>query len=130
METYYDMTKKHHRIFFVILISISLVTLLSQGHPILFGLLLGGVVSYVNLCLLQWKVTRLVRVVTINKRFATAGTILRIGAALLVVVLVESYLTHIPVLAVIIGLMFKYVVVLIAGFWSLLEAKKFIEKGE
>ena len=124
------MTKKHHRIFFVILISISLVTLLSQGHPILFGLLLGGVVSYVNLCLLQWKVTRLVRVVTTNKRFATAGTILRIGAALLVVVLVESYLTHIPVLAVIIGLMFKYVVVLIAGFWSLLEAKKFVEKGE
>lgn len=124
------MTKKHHQIFFVILISIILVTLLSSGHPILFGLLLGGVASYVNLCLLQWKVTRLVRVVTTNKRFATAGTILRIGAALLVVVLVENYLTHIPVVAVIIGLTFKYVVVLIAGFWSLLETKKFIEKGE
>ena len=124
------MTKKHHHIFFVILISISLVTLLSQGHPILFGLLLGGVVSYVNLCLLQWKVTRILRTVTTDKRFATAGTILRIGAALLVVVLVEYYLTHIPMFAVIIGLMFKYVVVLIAGFWSLLEAKKFIEKGE
>ena len=124
------MTKKHHHIFFVILISIALVTLLSQGHPILFGLLLGGVVSYVNLCLLQWKVTRILRTVTTDKRFATAGTILRIGAALLVVVLVEYYLTHIPMFAVIIGLMFKYVVVLIAGFWSLLEAKKFIEKGE
>ncbi|GEM05289.1 hypothetical protein HMI01_22770 [Halolactibacillus miurensis] len=124
------MTKKHHHIFLVILISISLVTLLTQGHPILFGLLLGGVVSYVNLCLLQWKVTRLVRVVTTDKRFATAGTILRIGAALLVVALVENYFTHIPILAVIIGLMFKYVVVLIAGFWSLLEAEKFIEKGE
>lgn len=124
------MTKKHHHIFLVILISISLVTLLSQGHPILFGLLLGGVVSYVNLCLLQWKVTRLVRVVTTDKRFATAGTILRIGAALLVVALVQNYFTHIPILAVIIGLMFKYVVVLIAGFWSLLEAEKFIEKGE
>ncbi|WP_062320362.1 ATP synthase subunit I [Halolactibacillus sp. JCM 19043] len=130
METYHDMTKKHHHIFLVILISISLVTLLTQGHPILFGLLLGGVVSYVNLCLLQWKVTRLVRVVTTDKRFATAGTILRIGAALLVVALVENYFTHIPILAVIIGLMFKYVVVLIAGFWSLLEAEKFIEKGE
>jgi len=124
------MTKKHHHIFFVILISIALVTLLSQGHPILFGLLLGGVVSYVNLCLLQWKVTRILRTVTTDKRFATAGTILRIGAALLVVVLVEYYLTHIPMFAVIIGLMFKYVVVLVTGFWSLLEAKKFIEKGE
>lgn len=124
------MTKKHHFIFTVILISILLGTLLSSGHPILFGLLLGGVVSYVNLCLLQWNVSRLVRTLTENKRFATAGTIFRIGAALLVVVLVTDYLTDIPIFAVIIGLTFKYVVVLIAGFWSLLETKKSTEKGE
>ncbi|GEN57725.1 ATP synthase subunit I [Halolactibacillus alkaliphilus] len=114
------MTKKHHQIFFVILLFILTGTLLSKGQPILFGLLLGGVVSYVNLCLLQLNVTRLGRVAINGKGFAMAGTILRIGAALLVVILVERYLPYIPIVAVIIGLMFKYVVVLIAGFWSLM----------
>ncbi|PXW92049.1 ATP synthase protein I [Streptohalobacillus salinus] len=117
MENYQHLMKWQHRIFKWSICLLITLTLISMAHPVLVGLLLGASVSYINLWLLQKETEQLVRIVEGNKRFILAGTISRIGAALLVVVLSLRFPEAINLYAVIIGLMLKYVIVLGTAFF-------------
>ncbi|SEO23466.1 ATP synthase protein I [Amphibacillus marinus] len=88
-------------------------TLITLGHRIWLGLLIGSVTSYTNLWLLQRNMNNIVEVAIGNRRYASAGTISRIGSALLVVALARYFDQFISFFAVVMGLMLKYVVILL-----------------
>lgn len=91
-------------------------TVLTLGQRTWLGLLLGSLASYTNLWLLQRHINQIAEVAMGYRRFATAGTISRIGSALLVVALAWRYDAYINFFAVVMGLMLKYVVILLEAF--------------
>ena len=116
MNEYQVVTKSQRKWLRNIVLILIIGTILTLGNRTWLGLSLGGLTSYVNLLQLQRQVKQLGDVALGYKRFATAGTIFRIGSALLVVGGVYYFDINVNIYALVIGLMLKYVVILAESF--------------
>lgn len=113
MDDYQKVTERQRKWLRNVLLIMISGTLFTLGNRIWLGLLLGCITSYANLLLLQRQVDQMGYVAIGNKGHATAGTIFRIGSALLVVSLVRFFELEVNIYALVIGFMFKYVVILL-----------------
>ncbi len=88
------------------------------------GLLLGGVISFYNLLVLQRK-TRLLgdKAATKSKFRGSLGTVTRMAAAVLGVAIAMRFEESFHVIAVVIGLMLSYLIIFLDGIYYLLIRK-------
>ncbi|WP_440897936.1 ATP synthase subunit I [Amphibacillus sp. Q70] len=112
MDDYQKVAQRQRKWLRIVLLIMISGTLFTLGNRIWLGLLLGSITSYANLLLLQRQVDQMGHVAIENKGHAAAGTIFRIGSALLVVTLVRFFDLEVNGYALVIGLMSKYVVIL------------------
>ncbi len=80
---------------------------------IFLGLLLGTSISFYNLYLLQKKVDLFGEAVTSNQKVKTLGTLSRMTAAILAILITIRFDAYFHMIAVIIGLMTSYPVIMI-----------------
>ncbi|AUJ24049.1 MULTISPECIES: ATP synthase subunit I [Virgibacillus] len=80
---------------------------------IFLGLLLGTSISFYNLYLLQKKVDLFGEAVTSNQKVKTLGTLSRMTAAILAILIAIRFDAYFHIIAVIIGLMTSYPVIMI-----------------
>ncbi|MFD2044424.1 ATP synthase subunit I [Ornithinibacillus salinisoli] len=80
---------------------------------IFLGLLLGSVVSFYNLYLLQKKTSDFADAVAKNQSAKGLGSISRLAAAALAVIIALRYEEYFDMIALIIGLMTSYLVIMI-----------------
>ncbi|RFA36714.1 hypothetical protein CAI16_03655 [Virgibacillus dokdonensis] len=80
---------------------------------IFLGLLLGTSISFYNLYLLQKKVDLFGEAVTSNQKVKTLGTLSRMTAAILAILIAIRFDAYFHMIAVIIGLMTSYPVIMI-----------------
>ncbi|SHG68996.1 ATP synthase subunit I [Ornithinibacillus halophilus] len=80
---------------------------------VFLGLLLGGVVSFYNLFLLQKKTTEFTEAIATERRPKGLGTVSRLAATALAVIIALRYEEYFNMIALIIGLMTTYVVIMI-----------------
>lgn len=80
---------------------------------IFLGLLLGSAISFYNLYLLQKKTIEFTEAVANNQKARGLGTISRFAAVALAVIIALRYEAYINMIAVIIGLMTSYLVIMI-----------------
>lgn len=80
---------------------------------IFLGLLLGTSISFYNLYLLQKKVDLFGEAVTTNQKVKTLGTLSRMTAAILAILIAIRFDAYFHIIAVIIGLMTSYPVIMI-----------------
>lgn len=80
---------------------------------IFLGLLLGTSISFYNLYLLQKKVALFGDAVTNNQKVRTLGTLSRMAAAILATLIALRFDDYFQLIAVIIGLMTSYLVIMI-----------------
>ncbi|NBJ68749.1 MULTISPECIES: ATP synthase subunit I [Clostridia] len=80
---------------------------------IFLGLLLGSSISFYNLYLLQKKVALFGDAVTNNQKVRTLGTLSRMAAAILAILIAIRFDDYFQIIAVIIGLMTSYLVIMI-----------------
>ncbi|API91824.1 MULTISPECIES: ATP synthase subunit I [Virgibacillus] len=80
---------------------------------IFLGLLLGSSISFYNLYLLQKKVALFGDAVTNNQKVKSLGTLSRMAAAILATLIAIRFDDYFQIIAVIIGLMTSYLVIMI-----------------
>ncbi|GGA64309.1 ATP synthase subunit I [Ornithinibacillus halotolerans] len=85
-------------------------------HRIFLGLLLGSAVSFYNLYLLQKKTIEFTEAVVKSEKPKGLGMFSRFAAVALAVIIALRYEEHFHMIAVIIGLMTSYVVIMIDFF--------------
>lgn len=88
------------------------------------GLLLGGVISFYNLLVLQRKTRLLGDKAATNSKFrGSLGTVTRMAAAVLGVAIAMRFEESFHVIAVVIGLMLSYLIIFLDGIYYLLIRK-------
>ncbi|WP_036779989.1 ATP synthase subunit I [Pontibacillus chungwhensis] len=80
---------------------------------IFLSLLLGSVISFFNLWLMQRKIDHMGQAASENRTVRTLGTFSRFAAAGLAILIALQYSQHFHLIAVVIGLMTTYVVIMI-----------------
>ncbi|MEN2767294.1 ATP synthase subunit I [Ornithinibacillus xuwenensis] len=80
---------------------------------IFLGLLLGSTISFYNLYLLQKKISEFTEAIAKKQKARGLGTISRFAAAALAVIIALRYEEYFNMIAVIIGLMTSYLVIMI-----------------
>ncbi|KGX86446.1 ATP synthase I [Pontibacillus litoralis JSM 072002] len=88
---------------------------------IFLGLILGTVFSFYNLWLLQRKINHFGEAVSRQERVKTLGTLSRFAAGALAILIALRYDNHFHLIAVVIGLMTTYVVIMIEFMVSKFE---------
>ncbi|MDL4839150.1 ATP synthase subunit I [Aquibacillus rhizosphaerae] len=88
---------------------------------VFLGLLLGSVLSFFNLWVLQKKINKFGQAVIEGKRILGIGTVTRLTVAVLAVVTALRFDDYFHVISVIIGLMTTYIVIMID--FSIFETK-------
>jgi ATP synthase protein I len=85
---------------------------------VFLGLLLGSAISFYNLYLLQKKTTEFTEAVAKDEKPRGIGMISRFAAASLAVIIALRFEEHFNMIAVIIGLMTSYLVIMIDFFMN------------
>lgn len=113
MSQYENMIRRQRKWMFYLLAILILGAGLTPFTSIFLGLLLGSVVSFYNLYLLQKKIVDFTEAVATKQIARGLGTVSRFAAAALVVIVALRFEDHFHVIAVLIGLMTSYLVIMI-----------------
>ncbi|WP_223805980.1 ATP synthase subunit I [Ornithinibacillus gellani] len=113
MSQYENMVKRQRKWMLYLLSILVLGAALTPYKHIFFGLLLGSTVSFYNLYLLQRKIDDFSEAVVKQTRPKGLGMISRFAAAALAVILAIRFKEHVDMIAVIIGLMTSYLVIML-----------------
>ncbi|WP_112182198.1 MULTISPECIES: ATP synthase subunit I [Paraliobacillus] len=115
MHEYEQMISRQKKWMFYYLAILALGTALTSYHSIFNGLLLGSAVSFYNLWLLQRKMKKLGEAIVNNKKIFSLGTLVRFGSIAVSVLIALEFEQYFHFIAVIIGLMTMYVVIMVDG---------------
>ncbi|RCW77435.1 ATP synthase subunit I [Saliterribacillus persicus] len=113
MEQYQSMITRQRKWMFYLLALFVLGLGFTPYTSIFLGLLLGTVLSFYNLWVMQRKITRFGQAVAHQKGTAGIGTFTRLASVALAVLIAFRYEEYFHLTAVIIGLMTTYVVIMI-----------------
>ncbi|WP_188456670.1 ATP synthase subunit I [Virgibacillus oceani] len=122
MSQYQNMIARERKWMFYLLAILVLGAGFTPYLRIFLGLLLGSVVSFYNLYLLQKKTNDVAEAVGQGKSVRGVGTLSRLAAVALAVVIALRYEDYFHIIAVVIGLMTSYLVIMIDFFVH--ESKK------
>ena len=111
MSNYKTMAKRQRTWMLIIVVIIALLALILPNEPFFYGLLLGSVVSFYNLWLLQRRTNLLGELAEQEGKRRGIGTISRLSAAALGVLLAIRF--DLSVVGFVIGLMIAYPVMMI-----------------
>ncbi|WP_067841081.1 ATP synthase subunit I [Amphibacillus sediminis] len=129
MGRYQEAISRQRRWLIYVIMIVTIGTIASLANRSWLGLWLGSITSYFNLWLLQRNVNRIAEVALGNRKHASAGTISRIGSALLVVVFSLHYNAYISFFAVVIGLMLNYLIILLEALFRFQTEKTKMRRG-
>src|SRR5690625_4512279 len=113
MNNYTFMIQRHRKWMFYLLAVSVLGWGFTEYQVIFQGLILGMVVGFFNLYLLQKKVNVIGEKAANNQTARSFGTLSRFAAAALVVVIVLRFPEHFHMIAAVLGLMTPYIVIMI-----------------
>jgi|SRR5699024_2152102 len=118
MSYYGKMVNRQRKWMFYILAVFVLGAGFTPYPRVFLGLLLGSAASFYNLWLLQHKINAFAESAEKNQRARGLGTLSRMAAAVLVVLIALRYDDYFDMIFVIIGLMTSYLVIMIDFFMS------------
>ncbi|MGP4106160.1 ATP synthase subunit I [Virgibacillus sp. L01] len=113
MSNYQNMATRQRKWMFYLLAILVLGAGFTQYQSIFLGLLLGSIVSFYNLWLLQRKTNDFAESVEKNQSARGLGTVSRLAAVALAVIIALRFEEHFHIIAVLIGLMTSYLVIII-----------------
>ncbi|MDC3411792.1 ATP synthase subunit I [Aquibacillus sp. 3ASR75-11] len=113
MQQYQNMITRQRKWMFFLLALLVLGAGFTPYPRIFLGLILGAVISFFNLWLLQSKVNKLGHAVAKQKSAHSIGTFTRLAAAVLAVLIALRFEDYFHLVSVIIGLMTAYLVIMI-----------------
>ncbi|MCP3027579.1 ATP synthase subunit I [Halobacillus sp. A5] len=113
MEEYQQMTARQRKWMFYLLAILVLGWGVTPWQPVFLGLLLGSIISFYNLWLMQKKIKKFGEPSTKDKPQRGLGTITRMATAALAVVVTLQFEEHFHLISVVLGLMTAYFVILI-----------------
>ncbi|SET65983.1 ATP synthase protein I [Oceanobacillus limi] len=113
MSHYENMVTRQRKWMFFLLAILVLGAGFTPYERIFLGLLLGSVVSFYNLYLLQKKTSEFADAVAKKQSAKGLGTVSRLAATALAVIIALRYEEHFEMIALIIGLMTSYLVIMI-----------------
>lgn len=116
MSQYENMTVRQRKWMFYLLAILVLGAGFTSYQSIFLGLLLGSAVSLYNLWLLQRKINSFAESVEKKQSGTGLGGISRLAAAALAVIIALRFEEHFHIIAVLIGLMTSYLVIMIDFF--------------
>ncbi|MBU5594865.1 ATP synthase subunit I [Amphibacillus sp. MSJ-3] len=121
MEDYQKAVQRQRKWHLNVLLIVISGTLVTLGNRTWLGLLLGSIASYANLLLLQRQVDQIGQVAIGEKKHAMAGTIFRIGSALLVVYLAKFIPLEVNFYSLVIGLVLKDIIIMLDAFVQIMK---------
>lgn len=113
MSYYQSMATRQRKWMFYLLAIWVLGAGFTPYQSIFLGLLLGSIVSFYNLWLLQRKTNDFAESVEKNQSARGLGTVSRLAAVALAVIIALRFEEHFHIIAVLIGLMTSYLVIII-----------------
>ncbi|SDQ13153.1 ATP synthase protein I [Virgibacillus subterraneus] len=113
MSNYQSMATRQRKWMFYLLAVWVLGAGFTPYQSIFLGLLLGSIVSFYNLSLLQKKTNDFAESVEKNQSARGLGTVSRLAAVALAVIIALRFEEHFHIIAVLIGLMTSYLVIII-----------------
>ncbi|MBP1948859.1 ATP synthase subunit I [Virgibacillus litoralis] len=113
MSNYQNMATRQRKWMFYLLAILVLGAGFTPYQSIFLGLLLGSIVSFYNLWLLQRKTNDFAESVEKNQSARGLGTVSRLAAVALAVIIALRFEEHFHIIAVLIGLMTSYLVIII-----------------
>jgi len=87
-------------------------------QDVFLGLILGAVLSFFNLWLMQRKINQMGQAAEKNQTFRAMGTFSRMAAGALAILIALRFQQHFHLIAVVLGLMTTYVVIMIEFLFS------------
>ncbi|RYG71468.1 ATP synthase subunit I [Lentibacillus lipolyticus] len=118
MSYYENMVSRQRKWMFYLLAFFVLGAGFTPYQQIFLGLLLGGTVSLYNLWLLQRKIEAFAASVERNGSAVGLGSMSRLAAAVLAVLIALRFDAYVDVISVLAGLMTSYLVIVIDFFMS------------
>ncbi|TMN23822.1 ATP synthase subunit I [Lentibacillus cibarius] len=118
MSYYENMVSRQRKWMFYLLAIYVLGAGFTPYQQIFLGLLLGGCVSFYNLWLLQRKIDAFAASTEKNESAGGLGSISRLAAAALAVLIALRFDAYFNVISVLVGLMTSYLVIVIDFFMS------------
>lgn len=113
MSNYNSMITRQRKGMFYLLAILVLGAGVTPFHRVFLGLLLGGIVSFYNLWLLQMKIDDFAESVAKSHTAKGLGTFSRLAAAIFAVIMALRFEEYFSIIAVVIGLMASYLVIVI-----------------
>ncbi|MFD1362028.1 ATP synthase subunit I [Lentibacillus salinarum] len=118
MSNYRSMANRQRQWMFYLLALFVLGAGFTPYQQIFLGLLLGGAVSFYNLWLLQRKIDAFAESVEKRQSATGLGTLSRMAAAVLAVLVALQFEEYFDMVSVLVGLMTSYLVIMIDFFMS------------
>ncbi|CDQ18831.1 ATP synthase subunit I [Halobacillus karajensis] len=113
MQLYQQMITRQRKWMFYLLALFVLGWGITPWQPIFLGLLLGSVLSFYNLWLMQRKIRKLGEASAENHSVRGIGTFTRLASGALAVVIALQFEEYFHLISVVLGLMAAYFVILI-----------------
>ncbi|MBN9655265.1 ATP synthase subunit I [Halobacillus litoralis] len=113
MQGYQQMMTRQRKWMFYLLALFVLGWGITPWQPIFLGLLLGSALSFYNLWLMQRKIRKLGEASADNRSVRGIGTFTRLASGALAVVIALQFEEYFHLIAVVLGLMAAYIVILI-----------------
>lgn len=129
MAEYEKMTQRQRKWMFYLLAALVLGAGFTPYSKVFLGLILGSVFSFYNLWILQQRVKGFGDAVERGEKPRGLGTAARFAAAAVTIILAGKYQAYVNVIAVIIGLITSYLVMVI-DFLIFQRNKSDIKEGE
>lgn len=113
MSNYVQMVARQRKWMLYLLMILVLGAGFAPGKSVFLGLLLGSVISFYNLFLLQRKISDFAEKVKREERPNGLGTVSRLAAVALGVIIALRYEAYFNMVALVIGFMSSYLIILI-----------------
>lgn len=113
MEDYQQMMTRQRKWMFYLLALLVLGWGVTPWQPVFLGLLLGSLLSFYNLWLMQRKIRRLGEATADSRPVRGIGTFTRLASGALAVVIALQFEEYFHLISVVLGLMAAYIVILI-----------------
>ncbi|TGB01621.1 ATP synthase subunit I [Halobacillus salinus] len=113
MEDYQQVIARQRKWMFYLLALLVLGWGVTPWQPIFLGLLLGALLSFYNLWLMQRKIRKLGEATADNLSVRGIGTFTRLASGALAVVIALQFEEYFHLISVVLGLMAAYIVILI-----------------
>ncbi|MBH0230590.1 ATP synthase subunit I [Halobacillus yeomjeoni] len=113
MKDYQQMIARQRKWMFFLLAILVLGWGITPWRPVFLGLLLGSVLSFYNLWLMQRKIKKLGDASEKQQSVRGIGTFTRLASGALAVVIALQFEDHLHLISVVLGLMAAYIVIVI-----------------